>query len=353
MIPLHKPFIPSWDKIGPALQKVFESGQISQGAQVDEFERRFGEFVGKPSTLAVSSCTAALHLALELAEVRGGEVVSTPMTAEPTNLAVHYAGAQVVWADVDPRTGNVTAETVKAAVRWARDVRAIMVVHYGGVPVDASVLEVAKQHNILVIEDCAHSLGSVQTGWGEYQAWSFQAIKHLTLAGEGGALCVPPKEVERARRLRWFGIDRKVDRSMVDVTEVGWKYNLTNVQATFGLVALDALSDSLLVRRSNSMFFDSTLQGISGVTSVMSGGNPLLFYTILCDRRDEVAARLLNGGVECGQVHRRNDEHSIFAYARRVLPGLDEYYSKMLHIPCGWWVTKIGRDLISAILGGC
>jgi dTDP-4-amino-4,6-dideoxygalactose transaminase len=348
MILLHKPFVPSWDVLGPALRRVYESGQISQGAEVEEFERRFGDFVGNRNVVAVSSCTAALHLALELAGARGGEVVSTSMTAEPTNLAIHHAGAQVWWADVDPLTGNVTRETVEGAMQSCQHLRAVMVVHYGGIPVERQL------YNVPVIEDCAHALGASPIGWGDYQCYSFQAIKHMTTGGEGGALVIPganDETMRRARNLRWFGIDRAAPRTSVGIEETGWKYNMTNVQAAFGLVSLPYLVRNLLIQRDNCKFLELNLKHLQGISvHETNQRNPYLFFTLLAERRDDLARKLRERGVECGQIHRRNDDHSVFAYAKRELPGLDAYYSKMLHVPCGWWVGAEDRQYIVDVM---
>jgi dTDP-4-amino-4,6-dideoxygalactose transaminase len=361
MIPLHKPFVPSWDVLGSALRRVYESGQISQGAEVEEFERRFGDFVGNRNVVAVSSCTAALHLALELAGARGGEVVSTPMTAEPTNLAIHHAGAQVRWADIDPLTGNVTRETVEEAMQSCQHLRAVMVVHYGGIPVDKTIGELGQLYNVPIVEDCAHALGASPIGWGDYQCYSFQAIKHITTGGEGGALVIPDANDEtmcRARNLRWFGIDRAAPRTSVGIKETGWKYNLTNVQAAIGLEALKDVPHIISLYRGNGFFFEHRLRGIPGLSRThfwesADGLQPTyLFFTILVERRDDLARKLRERGVECGQIHRRNDEHPVFAYAKRELPGLNSYYSKMLHIPSGWWVGAEDRQYIVDVIRG-
>jgi hypothetical protein len=132
-IPLFKVFMAPPAALMPRLEAVLYSGQISEGEPVAEFEQRFGDFVGNPHCLSFYSGTAALHIALLLAGVQpGDDVVSTAMTAEPTNLAIRHAGATPRWADVDPRNGNVTAQTIAAAL--TPRTRAILVVHYGGIP---------------------------------------------------------------------------------------------------------------------------------------------------------------------------------------------------------------------------
>src|ERR1035437_9635263 len=127
-IPLFKVFLAPESDLMPRLRDVLYSGQISEGEPVYEFERRFSRFVGLPNVLSFYSGTAALHTALMLAGVQSGdEVISTPMTAEPTNMAICHAGGKVVWADVDPANGNLTAASI--AERLTARTRAIMAVH--------------------------------------------------------------------------------------------------------------------------------------------------------------------------------------------------------------------------------
>ena len=117
MIPLVKVAFPEAAELMPALESVLYSGQVAEGQQVYEFEEKFGRQFGLPNVLAMSSGTAALHAALILSGVvPGDEVISTPMTAEPTNTSIVYCGAKVVWADVDPRSGNVDPDSIRQSI---------------------------------------------------------------------------------------------------------------------------------------------------------------------------------------------------------------------------------------------
>jgi dTDP-4-amino-4,6-dideoxygalactose transaminase len=131
-IPLFKVHMPPRESLLPKLETVLYSGQIGDGETVRRFEEEFGRFTGNPNTLAVSSGTAALHTALLLAGVRpGDEVISTPMTAEPTNMAILHAGARLVWADVDPANGNMAPESLLE--KLTPGTKAIVVVQNSGV----------------------------------------------------------------------------------------------------------------------------------------------------------------------------------------------------------------------------
>src|ERR1041385_9060320 len=152
-IPLFKVYLPPEEHLIPRLRDVLYSGQISEGRHVYDFERRFGEFAGSPNMLSCYSGTAALHLGLMLAGVQhGDEVISTAMTAEPTNMAIRHAGAKPIWADVDPLNGNLSPESI--AEKIPPKTKAILVVHYAGVPASIRrIREISEKHGIPVVED--------------------------------------------------------------------------------------------------------------------------------------------------------------------------------------------------------
>jgi dTDP-4-amino-4,6-dideoxygalactose transaminase len=354
-IPLFKVHVPARDVLLPRLEAVLYSGQIGDGEIVKQFEAEFGWFIGNPRALAVSSGTAALHTALLLANAGpGDEVISTPMTAEPTNMAILHTGASLVWADVDPESGNMDPRSLQEKI--TPRTRAIVVVHYAGVPVRlAEISAIAARRGIPVVEDAAHALGASYGGakignHSQYVIFSFQAIKHMT-TGDGGMLvCAREEDLPRGRRIRWFGIDRAQPRTSVDVKDVGYKYNTNNITAAFGLAQLEVIQGTIQRHIDNGTFFERALANVPGlrVCSYDRVAQPSHWlYTVLAERRDDLARKLTEQGVDCSQVHRRNDLHPVFSAARCELPGLDHYYSRMLHIPCGWWVGDEEREHIA------
>jgi dTDP-4-amino-4,6-dideoxygalactose transaminase len=357
-IPLFKVHMPPREQLMPRLESVLYSGQIGEGEIVKQFEAAFGRFVHNPNALSFSSGTAALHTALILAGVRpGDEVISTPMTAEPTNMAVMHAGATPVWADVNPHSGNVSAESVRD--RITDRTKAIIVVHYGGVPAAiAPIRAIAEQHGVPVIEDAAHALGASYDGQpigthSEYVMYSFQAIKHLTTVDGGMIVCKNPDDLPVGRRVRWFGIDRQQPRTTVDVREVGYKYHMNNVTAAIGLAQLECIEPVIKRHIENGCFYERSLSGIPGLapSTFESRAHPSYWlFTVLAERRDDLIRHLTDAGIECSQSHRRNDQHPVFAASKRELPGLDAFYSRMLHIPCGWWVGDEERQYVADTL---
>jgi dTDP-4-amino-4,6-dideoxygalactose transaminase len=357
-IPLFKVFMAPESELLPRLRDVLYSGQISEGAPVYEFEQRFGAFTGHPAVLSFSSGTVALHTALFLAGVKAGdEVVSTPMTAEPTNMAICHAGGRPVWADIDRLNGNVTAASIEEAI--TPKTRAIIVVHYGGVPAPMKAIrEVAQRHGLPIVEDAAHALGARYCGapigqGADYCMFSLQAIKHMTTIDGGMLACKAREDLPRGRVFRWFGIDRQAVRTEVDVAQVGYKYHMNNVTATIGLVQLEHAAKVIARHVANGRFFDQALRRVGGLKSCeweQDAEPSYWFYTVLAERRDDLAKRLTEKGIANSMVHRRNDLHSVFAASKRELPGLDAFYSRVLHIPCGWWVTDEDREYIADVM---
>ncbi len=357
-VPLFKVFLAPEPELMPRLRDVLYSGQISEGRWVYEFENKFGELVGSPNMLSCYSGTAALHLALILAGVqRDDEVISTAMTAEPTNMAIRHAGAKVVWADVDPHNGNLDPDSI--AARITPRTKAIVVVHYGGIPASMGrICRIAAERGIPVVEDVAHGLGATYDGrmlgtLGDYSIYSFQAIKHMTTVDGGMLYCRAAEDLPRGRAVRWFGIDRCASRTSVDVEVVGYKYHMNNVNATIGLAQLEHIRPIIERHIENGQYFDRALQGIAGLELCAwdAPAHPSYwFYTVMTERRDDLSRYLNEHRIANSQAHKRNDWHPVFAASRCELPGLDRFYSRMLHIPCGWWVTDEQRAEIADII---
>jgi len=220
------------------------------GPKTFEFEREFARYVGAQEAVAVSTGTAALHLALEAARVGTGDEVLLPTTTfTATAEAVIYTGARPVLVDVDPLTMNIDSED--AARRITDRTTAIIPVHLAGQPCDLQQLHtLARKHNLRVIEDAAHALPSKYQDRmvgqiSEFTCFSFYATKTLT-TGEGGMITTnSPEAAERMRLMRLHGIERDAwkryrgDGSwFYRVLEAGFKYNITDIQSAMGLVQL-------------------------------------------------------------------------------------------------------------------
>lgn len=348
MIPLIKPFIPAPEALMPRLEKILYSGYVAEGEATAEFEQKLSELLGNPYCLTVNSGTAALHIALTLIGVKeGDEVISTAMTAEPTNTTIALTGAKVVFADVDVNTGLLSPESIEAHI--TKKTKAIMLVHYAGMVCDMdNINAIAQKYDIPVIEDASHAFMSKYKEQyvgnnSPYTCFSFQAIKHLTTV-DGGLLCLKNEEAyHRARKMRWFGLDKKVPRLESDITEAGFKYHMNNVIATIGLVQLEHLEENVLKYIENGKFFDEQLKGLDGVTMIPYYPNTTpsyWLYTIKVDRREDFIKMMAENGIAASPLHLRNDRHSVFNAKDVHLPNLDAFYNAFVHTPCGWWLSE-------------
>ncbi|HAC24783.1 MAG TPA: DegT/DnrJ/EryC1/StrS aminotransferase, partial [Cytophagales bacterium] len=242
----------------PAVTEVLQSRWIGQGPRVTQFENEFEEkFTGGGKALAVGSGTDALHLAYILAGLKEGDEVITPVfTCTATTIPFLYMGVTFRFADVDPLTLNINVNHVRQLVN--EKTKAIVCVHYGGLPCDMAELQaIADEHNIPIVEDAAHALGATYRGkpigsLSDFTMFSFQAIKHLT-TGDGGMLVVNDRSlVPKAERIRWFGIDRSNKQKGTwenDIWEVGYKYQMTDIGAAMGLAALHEFDQTLAHRQ--------------------------------------------------------------------------------------------------------
>jgi len=357
-IPLFKVFLPPREALLPAIEDILYSGHISEGPPVAAFEEKFAQCFSLTNCISFYSGTAALHTGLILAGVQAGdEVISTPMTAEPTNLAILHAGGCIVWADVDPRNGNITAESIAAKI--TPRTKAIIVVHYGGIPAPLkNIRAVAEAHNLPVIEDAAHALGAYYADQpigqhSEFVMFSLQAIKHLTTVDGGMLACRKEEDALRGKLIRWFGIDRSAARTELDVHTVGYKYHMNNLSATIGLVQLDHIQPVIQRYIANGRYFDQTLQKIPGLETCQwdAEAKPSYWlYTVLVEQQADFIRHLEAHGIAASTVHKRNDLHSVFADSRCSLPGVDAFYARMVHIPCGWWVSDGDREYIVDVI---
>lgn len=248
-IPFHVPYIDDSD-IEAAVGAI-KSGWTTMGPQTIEFEDSFSHYIGMPYAVAVSSCTAALHLALKVCGIGPGDEVIVPAnTFVATAEVVLYCNARPVFADIDRDTHCISVDAIYRLL--SPKTRAIIPVHFAGHPcaMDA-ILDIAHEYNLYVIEDAAHALPSWYKGKrvgtiGHIGCFSFYATKTLS-TGEGGMLVTHNEEwASRARRLRLHGMNRdawkRYDRGgswQYDIEETGYKYNMTDIAAAMGLMQLE------------------------------------------------------------------------------------------------------------------
>ena len=360
------------ENAAPEVTKVLNSGYIGQSEKVEQFESKLQDFFMKDYIVTLNSGTSGLHLALDLLKKSSGkwpgledgdEVLATSLTCTASNFPILANNLNIKWVDVDPTTLNMDLDDLSRKI--SPKTKAIMLVHWGGYPNDLDrIKEIQNKCFELygfkpaVIEDGAHSFGSKYKGkhignHGNMTMYSLQAIKHIT-AIDGGLLLLPHQELyDRAKLLRWYGIDRNSNRKdfrcEADIQEWGFKFHMNDVCATVGMENLKHADEIVSRHQSNAKFYDEHLQDIPGLTTLTRHeGHESAFwiYSMLVENRDGFYKHMKDCGIVVSQVHERNDKHTCVEDYKSSLPTLDKIIGKVVSIPVGWWVTDEDRQYI-------
>lgn len=347
MIPVFRPSYD--DREAEAVAAVLKSGWVGLGPKVEEFERKFADYIGVKYAVAVNSCTAALHLALKVVGVGGFEVITTPMTFVATNHAIRYAGGKPVFADVYPDTLNIDHNGVwRAAVT---NTRAIVVVHYGGHPCDMDIIEgIAKCHNLIIIEDAAHGCGGEYNGrkigsLGDIGCFSFHAVKNLA-TGDGGMITTNSLETrDRLRKLRWMGISKGTwDRDAknggyswyYDVDEIGYKYHMNDITAAIGIVQLSKLDEMNDARRNVAKLYNEAFADVDWIETptVKSYAKTSQHnYVIKVDDRNELHSFLKDKGISSGVHYIPSNHYDMYKDCNYPTPVCENVWVRLITLP--------------------
>jgi perosamine synthetase len=271
--------------------------------------------------------------------------------------------AKIVFADINPNTMNICTESVKKLI--TKKTKAIVIVHYGGLPCDMQELkEISKKNNLILIEDVAQAIGAKYKNknvgtFGNFSTYSFQAIKHIT-TGDGGMLVTKKKDdFDKAKRIRWFGIDRDKKYKGTwsnDIYEVGYKYQMTDISATLGIDSLSEVDSVINYRRK---LYYRYLQNFSKFNQirVIDDHDKNKFHaawliTINIENKDYLQKKLNFKNIEANQVHFRNDKYSIFKkFAKNnKFKNMDYLENRYLVLPLHHKLKLSDVDYISDIV---
>jgi len=271
-IPFGMPIVGEEEK--HAVLEVLGGSTFVHGPKVKEFEAAFSGFTEAPHSLAVASCTAALHLAYFYLGIKEGDEVIVPaQTHIATAHAVELCRGSCVFVDAEERTGNIDIAQVEEKI--TSRTRAISLVHYLGMPVQMdSILEIARRHGLFVVEDCALSLGAkykgVHTGlFGDVGCFSFYPVKHMTTVEGGMVTTTDARITEKIGRQRAFGVDRTVNERTVpgdyDTPILGFNYRMNEIEAAIGIEQLKRMPGFLEKRKRN---YDALERGLRDIDEV-------------------------------------------------------------------------------------
>lgn len=367
--------------IGPAeieaASAILRSGWLSTGPKTKEFEQVFVQYLGgNLEGIAVNSATAGLHLALEALNVGpGDEVITSTLTFTATAEVVRYLGADPVLVDVDPVTLNMDPEKVRAAI--TPRTKAIMPVHYGGLACDmGTILAIAQEHGLKVVEDAAHALPTTWKGTlvGQLQSdvtvFSFYANKTIT-TGEGGmAVTRNPEVAKRMRVMRLHGINRdafdrftsKAPAWQYDVVAPGFKYNMTDIAAAIGVEQLARLPEFVKKRQYLANRYHQQLADLPLVLPASAPDGDTHAWHLYVIRikdgaplgRDEVVQALSDRGigtsVHYAPLHRHPYWRDRYQLAPEMFPKADAAYQAMISIPLFTAMNDADQDRVIAAL---
>jgi dTDP-4-amino-4,6-dideoxygalactose transaminase len=369
------PVIRPW--LGPeeaeAAAAAVASGWVAQGPRVAEFETAFAAAAGARHGIAVSSCTAALHLALVAAGIGpGDEVVVPSLSFIATTNAVRYVGATPLFADVEPSTQNLSPATIEPVL--TPQTRAVILVDQAGVPADLDgVRHQCDPLRITVVEDAACAAGSRYRGGpvgagAKLAAFSFHPRKLVT-TGEGGMITTSdPELATRLRRLREHGMDvsaaerhRIRQPVMEKYVEVGYNYRMTDVQAAIGLVQLGKLDQLVARRRELAQRYQRSLAGIPGLRTAADPDhgttNYQSFWVMLPGdfpvSRDDLLRDLAEAGVSARRgIMAAHLEPAYVGHPHGPLPVTEELTARSLILPLFHDMTEADQDVVMSVIQG-
>jgi dTDP-4-amino-4,6-dideoxygalactose transaminase len=323
-----------------AISRVLESSQFVLGAEVSEFEREFAAYCSAKDCIALNSGTSALHLALLAAGAGpGDEVITVPFTFVASIAAVIYAGARPVLIDIDPRSFTMDASAIEAAI--TPRTKAIMPVHLYGQPADMDpILEVARRHKLVVIEDAAQAHGAQYKGRpvgsiGDISCFSFYPTKNLGAYGEGGAVTTNNAEyAKKIRMLRDWGQDSKYHHVLR-----GYNYRMEGLQGAILRVKLRHLESWTEARRALAAQYDRLLAdcGLELPVEMPWSRHVYHVYTLRAENRDSLQAALRSEGIQTA-VHYGIPAHlqpaySDLGYSAGSLPQSEATARQVLSLP--------------------
>ena len=274
-IPFNRPSISEAECL--EVLDTLKSLWLTTGPKTKRFEEEFCKVTGATTALALNSCTAGLHLGLKALGVGpGDEVITTPLTFCATANVIEHLGATTVLADIDPKTWLIDPQKIKEKITARTKV--LLPVHFAGQMADMTTINsLAKEHDLAVLEDCAHCLpnsyedGRFVGNTENLCSFSFYANKNIT-TGEGGMLTGPAKLIEHTRALSLHGMDRDAWKRFekggswrYDVAEPGFKYNMTDMQAALGLVQLSRMEDLFQSRKDKAHTYQEAFSNLNGL----------------------------------------------------------------------------------------
>ena len=353
MIPLYKPYIPA---NLPELDSILHSGALAYGIWGREFESSLQKFIGNDNVLTTNTYSNAIHVALAALGLKpGDEVIASPMACLASNQPLVTYGLKVKWADIDPYKGTLDPQSVEKSI--TRETRLIYHNHFCGyVGYVDEINAIARQHHILVIDDCVEAFGSQLNGkrmgnlGTDATVFSFQTVR-LPNTIDGGAIAfADEKYMATAALVRDFGIDRPRFRDHnaeiskdCDIAIKGYAGTMSDVNSYIGCKQMEQLEGLLDKQLKNAINWENRFDRTSSMIKslpVRKGERPNFWvFGVLTDSKEQDMLMLRGQGYYASTVHLPNNYYSVFG-SKVNLPGVEKFYKRFLAIPCGWWMEE-------------
>jgi len=353
---MFHPYVPR--EVEDEVIDTLRSRWIGQGPKVELFEelfeKQFG--LGRHRCVSLNSGTSALETAYDLIGIKpGDEVITTPLTCTATNLPLLARGAKLIWADIDPATLCIDPVDIKRKI--TDRTKAIVQVHLGGIRSLATDFDLCDRH-IPIVSDACQALGIFD---GDYTCNSFQSIKHITTADGGMIHVTTAEDYRKAKLMRWFGIDRdkkiknnwqcyKKRQMTFDIQMMGYKRQMTDVQASMGIVGLNKYDFVIEHRGKVFDVYRQRLRKIPGLKLIDGFINTYWLATVLVEDRDKFSKLLFRHGIDNNMVQLRNDIYDIFGGKRQDLPNMNDIENKYISIPIGNHVSVKDANYICKVI---
>lgn len=349
---------------------VLKYKNLTQGDEIEKFEQAIAKYVGSKFAIAMSSWTAGLHLAnMALGIKEGDKVITSPITFVATSNSVIYCGAEPVFSDIDSNTVNISPKKLEETIKNNSNIKAIIPVHYGGLPSDMeSISLIAKKYNLSIIEDAAHALGAKypdgsmvgSCNFSDMTGFSFHPVKSIA-AGEGGMITTNNEDLYRKLlRIRSHGINKLDDKILnkknaytnniknpwyYEMQEIGYNYRITDFQCALGRSQLKKLPLFLSKRKSLAKFYDKNFKSVENVTTLHNNfrdfsSHHLYVIKINFEKVNVSRAELMKSLMDKGiytQVHYipvvLHPFYSKLGYSTNSITNSMKFYSECLSIP--------------------
>ena len=365
-IPLARPYFDS-DEL-KEVRNVLDSGWVTQGPKVKEFEKGLSQYLGIDNVIAVSNCTSALHLALlSIGITKGDEILVADYTFPATGNAVLYCNARPVFVDIDPNTYNIDPSKIEKKI--TNRTKAVIPVHTFGQPADMGpIMRIASKHKLKVIEDAACALGATYKDKfagtiGDIGCFSFHARKGIT-TGEGGVVVTKDKALaKRIRSLSIFGQTqspwekeaRKHSFSIPRFEAVGYNYKMSDITAAVGVAQLKKLGKIIKKKRALAKYWDKKLKGMKLISPPFVDKNlthAYQSYVALVDKtvnRNKLISRLIEKGVQANIGTYALHAQPIYG-SRSVCPSSLDIFNRSLALPIYFTLNEKDIDKAAKII---